>query len=141
MDQKLLKILKTVFFYVGNFAVITAGLLYLILTDLNYGNTAPWLLLMSIFAFGGGICGFFSASFKEKRTIMLILKSAAVALSICLIVFMFVSMGQPPYTTVTPVKIPAAHSAVVISLVVAFVSAPFLALDLAANIFFPEEEE
>lgn len=141
MDQKLLKILKTVFFYVGNFAVIAAGLLYLILTDLNFGNTAPWLLLMSVLAFGGGICGFFSASFKEKRPIMLIFKGAAIFLSICLIIFMFVSMGKPPYTTVTPVKIPAAHAAVVISLVVAIVSVPFLALDLSANIFFPEEEE
>lgn len=141
MDQKLLKLLKTIFFYVGNLAVIAAGLLYLVLTDLKFGNTAEWLLLVSILAFGSGICGLFSANFKEKRLTMLILKGAAVALSIGLIIIIFISRGCSPYTEVEPVKQAAASAAVTISLVFAFVSVPFLGLDLAANIAFPEEDE
>lgn len=135
------KLIKTIVFYVGCLAVIVAGLLYLILTDLKFGNTAAWLLGVSVLAFGSGICGLFSVSFKEKKTVMYILKGAAVALCIGLIILIFVSKVSSPFVDVSEVLKADANTAVTIPLVFAFISAPFLAADIALNLIWKDEDE
>lgn len=139
--NKLIKLLKTFFYFVGNFAVVLSGLIYLLFTDLRFSNTAPWLLGASILAFGGGICGFFSANFKEKKVVMLILKGASLALSVGLIAFMCVSKVNAPFTEINAEIIDEAHTIVNTALVFVYIAVAFLALDLASTIVFPERDE
>lgn len=140
--NKLIKMLKTFFYFVGNFAVVLSGLIYLLFTDLTFSNTAPWLLGASILAFGSGICGFFSANFKEKKVTMFILKGVSLVLSVGLIVFMCVSKTNTPFIEIPAGKVfDKALSIVNTALVFAFISLAFLALDLASAIVFPERDE
>ena len=119
---------------------ILCGLLYLILTDIGFGNTAEWLLGVSVFAFGSGICQLFSSNFKEKKTVLYILKAIAVVLAIVLVVFIYISMANQPYTTVNPDKQPARNAVVTLSLILAYVAAVVNAGDLALNFLLKEEE-
>lgn len=49
------KISKRITYYLGGLAIILAGLLYLVMTDLTFGNTSfgysPWLYALSVAAF------------------------------------------------------------------------------------------
>lgn len=139
--DKLIKLLKTFFYCVGNFAVVLSGLVYILFTDLKFYNTAPWLLGASVLAFGSGICGLFSANFKENKVVMFILKGVSVALSVGLIVFMFVSKVNTPFTEINADLLDDAHEIVNTALVFAFISVVFLVLDVVSAIVFPERDE
>lgn len=134
------KLIKTITYLAGAATAVLCGLMYLILSDIGFGNTAGWLLGVSLFAFGSGICQFFSQNFKENKVVLYILKSVAVALAIALVVFFYISMANEPYTTVNPDKQPARDTIVTLSLIVAYISTVIQAGDLSLNLLLKEEE-
>ncbi len=135
------KISKRITYYLGGFAIILAGLLYLIMTDLTFGNTSVWLLSVAVCAFGGGICMLLSANFKEKVVPYYILKSISVVAGALLAVVIFLSRGFEPFTTLSAAVLSKATLTVTLTGILAIVGSVACFADTLLNLFLTSKEE
>ena len=135
------KISKQITYYVGGFAIILSGLLYLVMTDLAFGNTSIWLLSVAVCDFGSGICMLLSANFKEKIVPYYILKGISVLLGVLLAVVIFISKGFEPFTELSQSVVSQATFAVTLTGILAIVGSVACLADVLLNLFLPNKEE
>lgn len=135
------KISKRITYYLGGLAIILAGLLYLIMTDLTFGNTSVWLLSVAVCAFGGGICMLLSANFKEKVVPYYILKSISVVAGALLAVVIFLSRDFEPFTTLSAAVLSKATLTVTLTGILAIVGSVACLADTLLNLFLKSKEE
>lgn len=78
---------KNITFIIGVIAMFVAGVLYILMSDLIFGNTSTWLIIATLLSFGGAISFFFSNNFVEKPVVMYVLKALGLLLSIGFVIF------------------------------------------------------
>lgn len=110
-------VLKTTTLYVGLLAMFAGGLLYLLLTDLGYGNEATWLFVAAILSMGSAICVFFTTNMKDFPIRQLVLRCIGAALAIGFVVFIALSTKSEFYQKVNFEKVAARNTATIITLV------------------------
>lgn len=109
--------LKNVTLYVGLLAMFAGGILYMLLSDLGYGNEATWLFIASILSLGSAICVFFTTNMKDFPVRQLVLRCVGAALGIGFVVFLAVSTGTEFYRSVSFDKVAARDTSTIVSLV------------------------
>lgn len=90
MDKNLLKDLS---FFIGGILLLATGLVYVLITDLYLSNSSQYLLIGTLFAFGGSITFLLSNNYKHKLKIFYIMKGIGIILSIGFIIFLFLFMN------------------------------------------------
>ncbi|MCM1289937.1 MAG: hypothetical protein NC132_03800 [Corallococcus sp.] len=79
---------KLITFLIGVISMFLAGVLYMIMSDLSFGNTSVWLIIATLLSFGGAICFFFSNNFLEKPVVMYVMRGIGLALSVGFVIFL-----------------------------------------------------
>lgn len=79
---------KNISFLIGAISMFAAGLLYMIMSDLSFGNQSTWLIVATLFSFGGAIVFFFSNNYLEKPRAMYSMKIVGLVLSVGFIAFL-----------------------------------------------------
>ncbi|HCY49526.1 MAG TPA: hypothetical protein DHU79_04605, partial [Clostridiales bacterium] len=97
--------IKTIVYYAATISIFVAGLVYMLMSDLTFGNSSQWLILSVIFSFGSGVCAFVSAKLKDKIVPYYILKGSAIALAIAYIVFLILFTNTTAYTSVAAARV------------------------------------
>lgn len=131
--------IKTIVYYAATISIFVAGLVYMLMSDLTFGNSSQWLILSVIFSFGSGICAFVSAKLKDKIVPYYILKGSAIALAIAYIVFLILFTNTTAYTSVAAARVAGRNATMVISYILGGISTALLVADTALDVFLPEE--
>ena len=87
---------KTTYF-IGSIAMFIVGVLYLLMADLTFKNTADRLIIAVLLSFGSAILFFLSSNFNEKPKIMYLFKGLGVALAIGFVVYIHIFSGSEFY--------------------------------------------
>lgn len=74
----------------GFLLIFVAGMLFLLLADLELNVRSPWLFFSIVLALGAVICLIIANKYREKPKTMYILKSAGIALTACFIVYILI---------------------------------------------------
>lgn len=74
----------------GLLLVFCAGMLFVLLADLELNIRSPWLFFSILLALGSTVCLVLANKFKEKAKIMYILKAAGMLLAICFIIYIVI---------------------------------------------------
>lgn len=130
--------IKTIVYYAATISIFVAGLVYMLMSDLTFGNSSQWLILSVIFSFGSGVCAFVSAKMKDKIAYY-ILKGSAIALAIAYIVFLILFTNTTAYTSVAAARVAGRNATMIISYILGGISTALLVADTALDVFLPEE--
>lgn len=79
---------KNITFLIGAISMFAAGLIYMIMSDLSFGNTSVWLIIATVLSFGGALIFFFANSFAEKPALMYFMKILGLVLSVGFVAFL-----------------------------------------------------
>lgn len=109
--------IKAITLYVGLLSMFLAGVLYLIMTDLGYGNEASWLFVAAILSLGSAICVFFTTNLKDFPIRQLVLRCIGAALGIGFVVFIALSTRSEFYQKVNFAQVAARNSATIVTLI------------------------
>ena len=94
-------LVKQISLFSGGGLVFLAGLFYVLMTDLKMNNSATWLFIGIILAFGGSILFLLCESTKEKPKLLYPLKGGSILLSIGYVVFLFLFKNTDVYKNIT----------------------------------------
>lgn len=73
--------------YVGALTMFVVGVLYMLLSDLTFNNTADRLIISTLLSFGSAIVFFLSANYADRRILTFILKVLGILLGIGFVVY------------------------------------------------------
>lgn len=131
--------IKTIVYYAATISIFVAGLVYMLMSDITFGNSSQWLILSVLFSFGSGICLFFSVRIKEKIVPYYILKGSAIVLAIAYLVFLILFTKTTAYTSVVTARIAGRNATMIISYILSGISTALIVADTALDVFLPEE--
>ncbi len=99
--NEVLKLVQKIAFTVGLAAVFAAGLLYIILGEVVFGENpgiqSIWLMIAIILTFGSAGSMILSTTKKEQKVAMFVWKGVAIVLAICFIVFLVIYFNIAAY--------------------------------------------
>ncbi len=78
---------------VGFILIFCAGMLFVLLADLELNIRSPWLFFSALFAIGSSVCLIFADKYKERPKTMYILKGVGMLLSVFFIVFIIMFLN------------------------------------------------
>lgn len=120
--SEIFSLAKIITLLVGLLAMFLAGICYMVMSDLGFGNLATWLIVATVLSMGSAICQFFSVNMKDFPVKQIILRSIAVALAIGFVVFLHVVTGTEFYQSITPNKVPARNACTTVSLILGYLA-------------------
>lgn len=82
------ELLKKLSFSIGGVAIFVAGLIFAVMGDLSVKSSSFWLIGGILLTFGSGVCVVLGDIFKEKPTVMWVMKGVALGLAVAYIGFM-----------------------------------------------------
>ncbi len=134
-------LVKNISLFAGGTLVFLAGLFYVLMTDLKMNNTATWLFIGIILAFGSSIMFLFCESAKEKHVPYFILKGSSILLAIGYVVFLFVFKGSKIVTSINlEDKIAQANAIILISVIIAIIGLVCQLVNLVFSYLLKDEE-
>ncbi len=135
------QLVKNISLFAGGTLVFLAGLFYVLMTDLKMSNTATWLFIGIIPAFGSSIMFLFCENAKEKHVPYFILKGSSVLLSICYVAFLFVFKGSKIVTSISlEDKIAQANAIIWISIIIGLLGIVCQAVNVIFSYLLKDEE-
>ena len=83
--------------YSGVLSMFVAGVFYLFMSDLSFGNTAEWLILATVLSLGAAILFVLSANYPDKKAVVYSLKVCGLILSVGFVLYLHLFMGSETY--------------------------------------------
>ena len=78
---------KTISFYIGVLSMFVGGIIFVLMSDLTFSNSADNLIISVLLCFGSAIIFFFANDYMEKPWAMYLMKGIGLALAVGLIIY------------------------------------------------------
>ena len=134
-------LVKQISLFSGGGLVFLAGLFYVLMTDLKMNNSATWLFIGIILAFGGSILFMLCESTKEKPKLLYPLKGLSVLISLGYVVFLFLFKNTSVYKDITlDVEIKKANIIILIAVIIALLGVIAQGLNIVFHVLTRNED-
>ena len=134
-------LVKQISLFSGGGLVFLAGLFYVLMTDLKMNNSATWLFIGIILAFGGSILFMLCESTKEKPKLLYPLKGLSVLISLGYVVFLFLFKNTSVYKDITlDVEIKKANIIILIAVLIALLGVIAQGLNIVFHVLTRDED-
>lgn len=134
-------LVKQISLFSGGGLVFLAGLFYVLMTDLKMNNSATWLFIGIILAFGGSILFMLCESTKEKPKLLYPLKGLSVLISLGYVVFLFLFKNTSVYKDITlDVEIKKANIIILIAVIIALLGVIAQGLNIVFHVLTRDED-
>ena len=134
-------LVKNISLFSGGGLVFTSGLFYVLMTDLKLSNSATWLFIGIILAFGGSILFLLCESAKEKPKLLYPLKGTSILISIGYVVFLSLFKNTDVYKAITlNEKIKEANVIILIAMILAIIGLVAQAVNVVFQVLTKDEE-
>ena len=142
-------LLKKITLYVGALSMFVVGVVYMLMSDLTFNNTASRLIVAVLLAFGSAILFFLSDNFNEKPVIRYLFKGLGLALAAGFVLYIHLFMVSDYFLEVLDTfrkagiskasDLAATEATVIIALVIGYVAIAAQIVNVVFTVLFKED--